>query len=90
MRWIRALVKGINGFSTITANTIRWLVLIMMSITAYDVVARYFFNSPTIWAYELVGLLLGSFWLVGGVFSGMWRYGIFCLHEPSIIIRSLA
>jgi TRAP-type mannitol/chloroaromatic compound transport system permease small subunit len=68
MRWIRALVKGIDGFSTITANTIRWLVLIIMSITVYDVVLRYFFNDPTIWAYELSGLLLGPFWLLGGAY----------------------
>ncbi|MBA7700587.1 hypothetical protein ES703_109303 [subsurface metagenome] len=68
MRWIRALVKGINGSSTITANTIRWLVLIIMSITVYDVVMRYFFNAPTVWAYELAGLLLGPLWLLGGAY----------------------
>lgn len=68
MRWIKALIKGINGFSTITANTARWLVLIIMAITVYDVVMRYFFNAATVWAYELAGLLLGPLWLLGGAY----------------------
>jgi TRAP-type mannitol/chloroaromatic compound transport system permease small subunit len=68
MRWIKAIIKGINGFSTITANTTRWLVLIIVSITVYDVVMRYFFNSPTVWAYELSGWLLGPLWLLGGAY----------------------
>jgi len=68
MRWIKTIIKGINGFSTITANTARWLVMIIISITVYDTVMRYFFNSPTIWAYELAGWLLGPLWLLGGAY----------------------
>jgi TRAP-type mannitol/chloroaromatic compound transport system permease small subunit len=32
------------------------------------VVMRYFFNSPTVWAYELSGWLLGPLWLLGGAY----------------------
>ena len=68
MKWLRFAVRRIDGFSEIIAKAIRWLVLIIMSITVYDVVMRYFLNAPTVWAYELAGLLLGPFWLLGGAY----------------------
>jgi len=68
MKWLRFAVRRIDSFSEISAKAIRWFVLIIMSITAYDVVMRYFFNAPTVWAYELAGLLLGPLWLVGGAY----------------------
>lgn len=66
MKWLRFVVQRIDAFSEIIAKTVRWLILITMSITVYDVVLRYLFESPTIWAYELSGLLLGPFWLLCG------------------------
>lgn len=68
MKWLQLFVKGIDTFSLKIAKTVRWLILIIMSITVFDVVMRYFFNDPTIWAYDLSGLLLGPFWLLGGAY----------------------
>ena len=68
MKWLRFAAQGIEGFSETVAKTVRWLVLVTMSITIYDVAMRFFFNDPTIWAYELSGLLLGPFWLLGGAY----------------------
>ena len=66
MKWLRPSVRGIDSFTDTVGKVIRWLVLVIMSITVYDVIMRYFFNAPTIWAYELSGLLLGPFWLLAG------------------------
>lgn len=68
MRRLRAIAQGIDALSEITAKSIRWLILFMMTITGYDVVLRYFFNAPTIWAYKLTGLLLGPLWLLSGAY----------------------
>jgi TRAP-type mannitol/chloroaromatic compound transport system permease small subunit len=42
--------------------------LIWISVTIFDVIMRYFLRAPTIWAYELTGLLFGPFWLLGGAY----------------------
>ena len=68
MKWLRFAVQRIDAISEVTGKSIRWLMLVIMSITVYDVVMRYFFNAPTIWAYELSGLLLCPFWLLGGAY----------------------
>ncbi len=40
--------------------------LAVFAITVYDVVARYFFNSPTVWGLELVVALAGLQYILGG------------------------
>lgn len=66
MKWLRLIVQRIDGFSEIIAKSIRWIILFLMCITMYDVVMRYFFNAPTIWAYQLAGLLFAPLWLLAG------------------------
>jgi len=66
MKWLKFAVQRVDAFSEIIAKTVSWLILFTMSITVYDAVMRYFFNAPTIWAYELGGLLLAPFWLLAG------------------------
>lgn len=45
------------------------LVFIMMCITATEVVARYAFNHPTIWAWPLNRQIFGLFILVAGAYT---------------------
>ena len=39
----------------------------------YEVVARYGFNAPTVWAYELTIFLFGACMIIGGAYAH--RYG---------------
>ena len=39
---------------------IRWLVVGMMLCTTYEVIARYAFNAPTVWAHQTVMLMGGA------------------------------
>lgn len=68
MKWLRLTVKAIDLSSDVVAKYACWVILALMSFTFYDVVMRYFFNSPTVWAYELSGWLLGPLWLLGGAY----------------------
>lgn len=44
-----------------------WIIVVMILTVSYDVVARYFFNSPTPWALELnMYLLITASFLAGG------------------------
>ena len=49
---------------------VRWLAIAMMLIAGFEVVARYAFHAPAIWAPELSGMLFGPYFLLGG--------GMFC------------
>jgi len=74
-------VKIISAVNTYLMKGYRFLVLAMMLSMIYEVISRYAFNSPTIWAYEFTGMLVGPFL----IFSACWsmvkvehvRLGIF-------------
>jgi TRAP-type C4-dicarboxylate transport system permease small subunit len=42
------------------------LFLIVVAMIGYEVVARYFFNAPTIWSHELSVMLCAMAFLLGG------------------------
>ncbi|SIS92961.1 TRAP transporter small permease subunit [Neptunomonas antarctica] len=42
------------------------LVFIMVAVIGYEVVVRYFFDAPTIWAMELAVLLFGPYFMFAG------------------------
>ena len=42
-----------------------WLLVLLTIVVCYEVVARYAFNAPTIWGYELGTMLTGSAFLIG-------------------------
>ncbi|MGE5511512.1 MAG: TRAP transporter small permease subunit [Bacteroidota bacterium] len=50
-RFVAALTYGLNAVGTVC-------VVLMMALTTADVVARYVFNSPTMWADEMASYLL--------------------------------
>jgi TRAP-type C4-dicarboxylate transport system permease small subunit len=45
-----------------------WLLLVIVGATVYEVIARYLFNAPTIWANELSIFLCSIVFLAAGVF----------------------
>lgn len=50
------------------AQGAKWFILIFVFVTLFDVGLRYFFNSPTLWARELVTLLFGPMWMLIGAY----------------------
>jgi len=62
----------LNNFLTIVdrlnlwAGTIcKWFVALLTLVLTLEVVMRYVFNSPTIWAYDVSYMLGGSFFVLG-------------------------
>lgn len=58
-RFITAINRWIAGAVSI-------LVFVMVAVISYEVVARYFFDAPTVWAMELATLLFGPYFLLAG------------------------
>lgn len=46
---------------------------IMMAILGYEIIARYVFNAPSIWAPEWVPLLCGIYCIMGGAYTMVSR-----------------
>jgi TRAP-type mannitol/chloroaromatic compound transport system permease small subunit len=46
-----------------------WLIVPMVLSLCYEVVARYVFNSPTLWAYDMTFMLYGSFFMLGAAYT---------------------
>lgn len=50
-----------------------WLVIPLTFIVTYDVVLRYIFNSPTIWAWDIAVQLLALIAILGGGYALLVR-----------------
>lgn len=65
---LRKVVRMIDSLGTGVANCVKWLIPFLVLITIFDVVLRYFFQAPTLWARELVSLLFGPMWMLTGAY----------------------
>lgn len=70
---MQALVRLIQSISQFSGETTAWLVVPLIFATVYDVVARYAFNAPTQWAYEIGYMVMGTHALLGMAYT--LRYG---------------
>ncbi|WP_326543983.1 TRAP transporter small permease subunit [Pseudorhodoferax sp.] len=46
-----------------------WLIVPMVLSLCWEVVARYGFNAPTQWAYDMTFMLYGTFFMLGAAFT---------------------
>jgi len=46
-----------------------WLVLPLTLGLTYEVIARYLFNAPTLWAYDIAYMLYGSHFMLGAAYT---------------------
>lgn len=72
MNTIERLILGVEKLFDIVAAA---LMLLIMMIVVADVTLRYLFNSPLIWAYDMIGL-----YLMAGVFF-LAISGTYALHK---------
>lgn len=46
-----------------------WMIIPMILSLTYEVVARYAFESPTMWAYDMTFMLYGAFFMLGSAYT---------------------
>lgn len=46
-----------------------WLIVPMIGGLTYEVLARYAFNAPTIWAYDVTYMLYGAHFMLGATYT---------------------
>jgi TRAP-type mannitol/chloroaromatic compound transport system permease small subunit len=65
---LRKAVQFMDSLSAVAAKCAKWFIPIFVAVTIFDVALRYFFQSPTLWARELVALLFGPMWMLSGAY----------------------
>lgn len=66
---ITGLLKIIDSLSEWSGKIVSWILLIMIVVISYDTAARYLFNAPTIWAFDLSCMLFGTYFMIGTVWT---------------------
>lgn len=59
------IIRAIDAFSLWSGKFFAWLIIPMVAALTYEVVARYFFDAPTAWAYDMTFMLYGSHFMLG-------------------------
>jgi TRAP-type mannitol/chloroaromatic compound transport system permease small subunit len=64
-----AVTGVIDAFTDKTGNAVAWLMVLLVGVATYEVVARYVFHAPTMWAYDSIYMLYGSFFMLGASYA---------------------
>ena len=68
MHIVETVVHAIDTFQERFGKAISFLTVGMMSVIAVEVVLRYVFNSPTLWAQETAQFFYGTYCILGGAY----------------------
>lgn len=62
-------IHVIDTFSNWSGKTVAWLILPLVFGLTYEGVARYLFNAPTEWAFDLSYMLYGTIFMLGAHYA---------------------
>jgi TRAP-type mannitol/chloroaromatic compound transport system permease small subunit len=65
---MRRFTSIVDSISTWSAKGFSVLILAMTGVVILEVILRYGFNSPTVWAIELVSYISAYVYLIGGAY----------------------
>ncbi|MBS99920.1 MAG: TRAP transporter small permease [Oceanospirillaceae bacterium] len=66
---IRSYCLSVNFIVRIIGRSVAYLVPVLALVVAFEVFARYLFNSPTIWAYDLSLFIFAYVAALGGAYA---------------------
>ncbi|KAB2919545.1 MAG: TRAP transporter small permease subunit [Hyphomicrobiaceae bacterium] len=62
-------IRIIDTFTDLTGSLFAWLAVPLVGAVAYEVIARYIFNAPTIWAFDVTYMLYGALFMLGAAYA---------------------
>lgn len=69
MERLTGFMRAIDTMTNFLGKLFSFLLIPLMCITAIEVVSRYIFNRPTIWAWDVNIQLFGAIILIGGSYA---------------------
>lgn len=67
--WMARTITGIDRLNQWIGGLVSIMVLPIMFSMVYEVIVRYAFNSPTIWAYEISRIFYGAMFVLGAAYG---------------------
>ena len=68
-RWMARTITGIDRFSHWVGWIVCWITVPMFLVMVYEVVARYAFVAPTMWAYDMSRMFYGALFMLGAGYA---------------------
>lgn len=68
-RWMAHTITAIDTISLWTGKLVCWLILPLTFSMVFEIVARYYFLSPTIWAYDMSRMIYGAHFMLGAAYA---------------------
>ena len=68
-RWMARTITAIDGFNGWVGKIVCWLIVPLFGAMVYEVVARYAFVAPTMWAYDISRMLYGALFMLGAGYA---------------------
>ena len=62
-------VRVIDKFTDTTGTWVAWLNVPLVAVVAWEVLARYAFNAPTIWSFDLTYMFYGTIFMLGAAYA---------------------
>jgi len=63
------VAHALDAVTRAVGKAVAWLILPMVGSLVWEVVARYFFSAPTVWAYDMTFMLYGTFFMLGSAWT---------------------
>ena len=63
------LASRLDLIAIASGHLVVWLVVPMVLSLTYEVFARYVFNAPTEWAYDMTFMLYGTYFMLGAAYT---------------------
>jgi len=63
------LIRLIDGLNEVVGKIVSWVAVLFAGLIIYDVVLRYAFNAPTLWAFDLTKSLFGFYFILLGGYA---------------------
>lgn len=73
-QWMAATITRIDRFSQWIGCRVAWLTVPLFGAMVYEVIVRYAFTAPTMWAYDISRMLYGAAFMLGagyGLYKGV-------------------
>lgn len=69
IRQVARAVRTIDRFAELCGVAIAWLMVPLMTAVVYEVVARYAFDAPTLWSFDITYMLYGAMFMLGAAYA---------------------
>jgi TRAP-type mannitol/chloroaromatic compound transport system permease small subunit len=64
-----AILFTIDRISAFAGKAAAWCIVLLTAVVCYDVVARYVFNAPTQWGFDVAYILYGVLFMMAGAYT---------------------